>query len=78
MGVRVKPLVWEPRYNKEGETARTILGHYTLREVGVRIMLYFSGMADPRCDGFVTIDAAKAAAQADYEARILSAIEEDG
>lgn len=72
--VVVKPLEWGPGYTSGSETfyAKTILGMWSVWEIGNG---YFRGPTDhggtPVPGG---IEAAKAAAQADYEARILSAL----
>lgn len=71
-GAKVKPLEWEMFWKQdEGrrETAKTVLGEtYHVSSEGWWFPLWNLN----ECDG---IDAAKAAAQADYEARILSALE---
>ena len=72
-GVRVKPLDWdEGRYGRV--FAKTAGGQYSARdfEDGSGVRLDLNGMI---LGAHPTIEAAKAAAQADYEARILSAIE---
>ena len=80
--VRVKPLVWSDRFGPNSEcsydhiTADSALGLYRVEWKGWKDF-------DPPtvcCGGafigcYNTIQSAKAAAQADYEARILAAIE---
>lgn len=79
----VKPLVWsEPseagggiRFN--GVRAESVLGEYTIAwECGkenAEYVVYHCGL---RVAAEPTIDAAKAAAQADYEAHIISALKD--
>ena len=62
--------------------AHTLLGEYSIRHVyGAGLTLWFGEQrlwikpSDAR-EGFKTSEAAKAAAQADYERRILAALEE--
>ena len=67
--VAVKPLVW----NVNGSfAAHTPFGLYEIEIHGPRVHMLFAGGFASRYDD---LEAAKAAAQADYEARILSAIE---
>jgi hypothetical protein len=74
--VKVKPLVWEDWADVPVRvaSAQTILGRYKVQEraSGAGWMLVFPNGNLTNRD---TIEAAKAAAQADYEARILAAIE---
>ncbi|ARO14398.1 hypothetical protein BVG79_01052 [Ketogulonicigenium robustum] len=71
---KVKPLAWtDVSVSVTGvrsQSARTSIGKYYCDDDG----WYFSGMKDHwiNADSF---EAAKAAAQADFEARILSALE---
>jgi Lar family restriction alleviation protein len=66
--VRVKPLVWREEYQKWSADS------YTATATGVGCTyIIASSMNDPNHDAVV--DAKKAAAQADYEARILAALE---
>jgi len=74
--VRVKPLVWELHINDKFhvELAFTILGRYKVqRTTG----LDYAILCDPsgKISRHKNIEAAKAAAQADYEARIVAALE---
>lgn len=75
MTVKVKPLVWKD-YGSYVE-AKTQLGPMAVQPEGSRFGYWIAGQdedADPY--GYEdTIETAKAAAQADYEARILAAIE---
>lgn len=76
----VKPLVWTqiviPEQAMQGTwwKAAAITGDYEVHQFNDRdeIILQGRGMGNPE---YPTIDAAKAAAQADYEARILSALD---
>lgn len=74
-GVRVKPLVWRfHRDPKDTSEARTQIGSWTVWEINGAA--YCHGPNDTcgkPCEG--GINGAKAAAQADYERRILAAIE---
>jgi hypothetical protein len=82
MGVRVKPLVWEgdgfwSSGPNEGwmEEADTPFGWGYSIEFGRIGNFKVCSTFDWSQDGFEAPDAAKAAAQADYEARILAALE---
>lgn len=68
-GVRVRELVWVPEHPYH--VARVLGGHYAIEvwDGGVDLRGTFINRA---CD---TFEAAKAAAQADYRARILAALE---
>ncbi|MFG1302662.1 hypothetical protein V5F34_00785 [Xanthobacter autotrophicus] len=73
--VVVKPLEWswEPPYS----VARALGGHYAVEQwEGARGSFHFDliGTFLTKHDGFASHDEAKAAAQADYERRILSAL----
>ena len=72
--VKVKPLVWRD-FGKEAERAESLFGLYTAMWGasinGDTVYLTHAGWLKQ----FDTLEAAKAAAQADYEARILSAVE---
>lgn len=74
-GVRVKPLVWRfHRDPKDTSEARTQIGSWTVWEINGAA--YCHGPNDTcgkPCEG--GINGAKAAAQADYERRILAALE---
>ena len=75
--VKVKPLIWSPRNDtpQYEVCADTPFGRYKIATKGQ----YGFGWCQPRqysWSGFLpTLNEAKAAAQSDYEARILSAIE---
>jgi len=78
-GVRVKPLTWN-EYETEGAVdrwdARCCMGSYY--EIGINLRGFIVSHDYENLSGaHETIDAAKAAAQADYEARILSALASD-
>lgn len=86
--VGVKPLVWEVNDDKRDGRAHYghgILGHWyaVCRErTGAWVVMHFvSGkrvqVHNKDSDTFPTLEAAKAAAQADYTARILAALEPD-
>ena len=74
MNVRIKPLDWHGMgffY-----TAYTILGDYFVSGLDGKWRWYFEDedpILEGKCEG--SEEAAKAAAQADYEARILEALE---
>jgi hypothetical protein len=74
--VRVKPLVWELHINDKFhvELAFTILGRYKAQRT---ICQDYAILCDPsgKISRRKNIEAAKTAAQADYEARILAALE---
>jgi hypothetical protein len=70
-GVRVKPLEWVDRGT--WTTADCLLGRYEIDDVNGR--WHALGPSGFVSRGHASIPEAKAAAQADYEARILSAIE---
>lgn len=73
--VTVKPLVWVDRIGKCVCESTTIIGPYEIYQDGAWIALWFAGY---RISGaFSTLEAAKAAAQADYAARIRSALKGD-
>ena len=74
--VKVKPLVWAQE-GKQPEHAVSIVGTYLLVKDfdGWRWMRVVGGsLADVCLDPFPSPEAAKSAAQADYDARILAAI----
>lgn len=74
VAVRVKPLVWfEAELPSRGGGKYTAEG-YTIRRIEGLWLLDFAGESKSSWR-FSDMAAAKAAAQADYEARILSAIE---
>jgi hypothetical protein len=73
-GMAVKPLEWQDDYSQIPENAVSGLGmvRYTivLHFIGMNEMVFrLKGLSD-----FSTLEAAKAAAQRDYESRILAAI----
>lgn len=74
-GVRVKPLEWTPRPDGRqwyATSARGLYVHFTAvmgAETGV-----WSCYLDDFWRPFASLEAAKAAAQADYEARIFAAL----
>ena len=72
--VKMKPLAWRD-FGKEAERAESLFGLYTAMWGacinGDTVYLTHAGWLKQ----FDTIEAAKAAAQADYEARIMSAVE---
>jgi len=73
-GVRVKPLVWssEPwlQDNNSDASALSSFGRYYVQNGA-----YYWGPGVIISTGYAHIAAAKAAAQADYEARIMAALE---
>lgn len=79
--VRVKPLVWVERDGSSYRQANSAFGQYQISwlmefEIWQLFMPVRYGDDFRKCFlSHSTLDAAKAAAQADYEARILSAIE---
>ena len=79
--VGVKPLVWESCYGDEHQraSAQSILGGYQIIPVSgyvnseeMEFSLYTNGVHSK--GNYNTINVAKVAAQADYEARILAAL----
>lgn len=70
-GPKVKPLEWSP-----GHSAKSPCGAYYIIPVDGRFAVSLNAMTIGAEDigRFATIEAAKAAAQADYEARVLSAL----
>ena len=73
----VKPLVWfEVERGTNGYGKWTAQG-YTVRKIEGLFLLDFAGEGKSTWR-FITSDEAKAAAQADYEARILAAIQKKG
>ena len=69
---KVKALVWE--YHPAGTIAAPPTGHSYIIETRMKGRIYFIKgiLPSPQFD---TLEAAKAAAQADYELRILAALE---
>jgi hypothetical protein len=80
MDVKVKPLVWRERPNGDWR-AHTIVGCYDAGRIHSRFwaMLRYVDPGAQDQDHVVlargTLEAAQAAAQADYESRVLSALE---
>jgi hypothetical protein len=79
LAVKVKPLEWRGDWAGEGEVAQTDIKNYRYQRFGDGFDLLIDGhRTKPYIHGVrethPTIEAAKAAAQADYEARILSAL----
>lgn len=76
-GVRVKPMVWEDwsAKHRTNHTADTPFGRYGVMQFHFPDMHF--KIEPPTAKPFIadTLDAAKAAAQADYERRILAALE---
>ena len=70
--VRVKPLVWE--YHPAGKIAAPPTGHAYIIDTRMKGRCYSVKGFNPKRE-FDSLDEAKAAAQADYEARILAALE---
>ncbi len=72
-GIEVKPLVWEPTH-MDTLVARTFDGKYTICKPWFtgRGLFWLRGVLDKNCD---TLEAAKAAAQADHDARICAQLE---
>ena len=76
--VRVKPLAWKGMGENHARAAAPLFGTIRVENYGAGFAISWSvpGFSDVFCDGrWPTIEAAKAAAQADYEARILAALE---
>lgn len=77
--VKVKPLVWKASGLKTDQAACYAYGSYgygyEISSDGARIGLY--GPDGRMGGGLPSIEAAKAAAQADYEARVLAALQPD-
>src|SRR5690606_5913989 len=67
--VKVKPLVWETPTK-----ADTLIGTYYIREGRARFAVMLDGISIPNPFRNI-LDEAQAAAQADYERRILAALE---
>ena len=70
--LRVKPLVWE--YHPAGTMSAPPAGHSYIIETRMKGRLFFIKgiLPSPQFD---TLEAAKSAAQADHERRILAALE---
>lgn len=74
--VKVKPLVWGESAFKGSEQALTSLACYLINK-GTGFSFTLFGVRGTTYQTFKRIEAAKSAAQADYEARILAAIQPD-
>jgi len=75
-GVRVKPLVWEKDASNSWVAGPYSIHHRWPHNDGPFIVsAYFANIGAAHLGSFSTLEAAKAAAQADYEARILAALE---
>jgi hypothetical protein len=76
---RVKPLVWIPNtdYRADGVIAGGFDGWWTCHRSDVADTFEYSNPWGKTSVGFTSIEAAKSAAQADYTARILAALEPD-
>ena len=72
VAVKVKPLVWE--YHPSGTIAAPPTGQAYIIDTRTKGIAYFVKGVYPSPQ-FDTVDDAKAAAQADYEARILAALD---
>jgi hypothetical protein len=72
--VKVKPLVWVEAQLPSRGGGKYTADAYTIRKIEGLWLLDFAGTGRAEWR-FTTLDAAKAAAQADYEARILAALE---
>ena len=71
-GVRVKPLAWERNPTMDNWTANTLVGNYLSQRTISDVAALWRG--SERLGTYKCHEDAKAAAQADYEARILSAL----
>jgi hypothetical protein len=71
-GVTIKPLVWE--YHPAGAIAAPPTGHAYIIDTRMKGRVYSLKGFNPARE-FGSMDEAKAAAQADYEARIMAAME---
>jgi len=68
---RVRPLVWE--YHPAGAIAAPPTGHAYIIDTRMKSRVYSVKGFNPQRE-FASIDEAKAAAQDDYERRVLSAL----
>lgn len=78
-GVKVKPLVWEAISDTSFRAKALMFGNVRVETYGSHWVINWSapGYCDTLIAGeFDTPEAAKAAAQADYEARIKAALED--
>src|SRR5690606_33094241 len=71
-GVKVKPLEWREKDNDA--YAHSDVGYYEINETRLGFCVYRNTFLVSK-DMFETLEAAKAAGQADYEKRVLSALE---
>lgn len=75
-GARVKPLEWVKHSQADIWRADTFLGTYKVFGVGEKPTWDFDGLSDNRLSRPAkSVESAKSFAQADYDARILSAID---
>lgn len=77
MGVKVKPLEWFEAQSPSRGGGKYTSDGYTIRRIEGLWLLDFAGNGKTAWR-WVDLDAAKAAAQADYETRVLAALEEEG
>ena len=79
MNIKVKQLKWEDWTGRENDfRAVSLVGFYTIRPTtkdGFQVRLWVPGVPYNDAAYCVTVDDAKAAAQSDFERRILSALE---
>lgn len=75
VAVDVKPLEWHTFCSQSGNCAAAAsLGEYIIQHEDALWELYIPHSDEHYGDGYPTLDAAKAAAQADFEARIRSSL----
>jgi hypothetical protein len=73
---RVKPLVWREYSNNGNCMAETSIGDYVIEDHGENDWgIWLEDNYSPILGPYKTLEEAKAAAQADYERRILEALE---
>lgn len=78
--IKVKPLVWEKTRQNATQEARCLIGIYRTYHAANGGYSVALGLHSPVCSesgmtNFATIDDAKAAAQAEFDRRILDCIE---
>jgi hypothetical protein len=73
--VKVKPLEWVKHPTANGWRAETILGTHQVWSINCVSWQFDGWSGDRLLEKAETVDAAKAAAQADYTTRIMSALE---
>ena len=73
--VRVKPLEWVKHPSRDIWRCYTMLGAYKVFGVGAQPSWDFDAIDGQKSEVAASVEAAKAAAQADYERRILAALE---